>query len=50
MIAYRDGPYAIAVEFLHVSTRNVVPATMLTTAEITNNEGNQPSMSVAYFF
>jgi hypothetical protein len=50
MISYRDGAYAIAVEFLHVSTRNAVPATMTTTAAITNTEGNQPSMSVAYFF
>jgi hypothetical protein len=50
MIAYRDGPYAIALEFLHVSTRNVVPATAETTEAITNNEGNQPSMSVGYFF
>jgi hypothetical protein len=50
MIAYRDGAYAIAVEFLHVSTRNMVPATMTTTAAVTNNEGNQPSMSVAYFY
>lgn len=50
MVAYRDGPYAIAVEFLHISTRNLVPETMTTTAAITNTEGNQPSMSVAYFF
>jgi hypothetical protein len=50
MIAYRDGAYAIALEFLHISTRNLVPATTTTTAAITNTEGNQPSVSVVYFF
>jgi hypothetical protein len=46
MISYRDGPYAIAAEYLHIATQMYTPATKA----MTTFHGNQPSLSVAYFF
>jgi hypothetical protein len=49
MVSYRDGPYAIAAEFLHVLTDTSVP-TMADPKATTSVDGNQPSASVIYFF
>jgi hypothetical protein len=50
MASYKDGPHAIAIEFLHVATDTFTPATMTTPQAITTSEGNQPSVSAIYFF
>jgi hypothetical protein len=50
MLAYKDGPYAIAVEFLHVLTDSLVSSTMTAPARTVSIDGNQPSASAIYFF
>ncbi|HMJ51835.1 MAG TPA: hypothetical protein VK540_07150 [Polyangiaceae bacterium] len=49
-IAYKDGPYAIGLELLHIWTKNYVPGTAMTAASTTTLEGNQPMATVDYFF
>jgi hypothetical protein len=49
MVSYRDGPYAIAAEFLHIWTDTAAP-TMADPKAVATAEGNQPSASVIYFF
>jgi hypothetical protein len=50
MLSYKDGPYAIAVEFLHVLTDSYLPPTPTTPRSTFSVDGNQPSVSAIYFF
>jgi len=45
-VVYKDGPYALSLELLHVWTKNYAAATT-TTATL---EGNQPTLTAIYFF
>jgi hypothetical protein len=45
-VAYKDGPYVLSLELLHVWTKNYVAATDTTTTL----EGNQPTLTALYFF
>ena len=45
-VVYKDGPYALSLELLHVWTKNYVAATGATTTL----EGNQPTLTAIYFF
>jgi hypothetical protein len=49
-IAYKEGPFAIGLEWLHIWTKNYAPATAMTAASTTTLEGNQPMFTVNYFF
>jgi hypothetical protein len=49
-IAYKDGPYAVGLELLHIWTKNYAPATPTTLASTTTLQGNQPMATVDYFF
>lgn len=45
-VAYKDGPYALTLQLLHVRTKNHAAATDTTTTL----QGNQPSLTAVYFF
>jgi len=45
-VAYKDGPYALSLELLHIWTKNYAAATDTTTTL----EGNQPTVTAIYFF
>jgi len=49
-IAYKDGPYAVGLEFLHIWTKSYTPGTAMTVPSTTTLEGNQPMATVDYFF
>jgi hypothetical protein len=45
-VAYKDGSYALSLEFLHIWTKNYAAATNTTTTL----RGNQPTLTAIYFF
>jgi hypothetical protein len=45
-IAYKEGPYAVTLELVHIWTKNYAAANGTTTTL----EGNQPSLTAIYFF
>jgi len=49
-VAYKEGPFAIGLELLHIWTKNYVPPTAMTAASSVTFEGNQPMATVNYFF
>jgi hypothetical protein len=45
-LAYKDGPYALAFQLLHIRTKNYAQAT----DTVTTLGGNQPMLTAVYFF
>jgi hypothetical protein len=45
-VAYKDGPYALAFQLLHIRTKNYAAAT----ASTATLAGNQPMVTAVYFF